>query len=108
MSLNGKPLLSAQDLVKRYNGRPVVDRLSYHVHAGEIVGLLGRNGAGKTTTFRMTVGMIDPDGGQVDQLHHHLRQPQRHGGILVRVGQRSRRRRPEHGLRRRGSVSATI
>ncbi|MFN8815661.1 MAG: LPS export ABC transporter ATP-binding protein, partial [bacterium] len=31
----------------------------------EIVGLLGRNGAGKTTSFRMTIGMIDADGGQV-------------------------------------------
>ncbi len=61
----GKPLLEGRELVKRYNGRAVVDRLSYFVRAGEIVGLLGRNGAGKTTTFRMTVGIIDPDGGQV-------------------------------------------
>ena len=58
-------LLEARNLVKRYNGRPVVDRLSYSVHPGEIVGLLGRNGAGKTTTFRMTVGIIDADDGSV-------------------------------------------
>lgn len=58
-------LLEARDLVKRYNGRPVVDKLSYCVHRGEIVGLLGRNGAGKTTTFRMTVGIIDADDGSV-------------------------------------------
>jgi lipopolysaccharide export system ATP-binding protein len=51
--------------VKRYNGRAVVDRLSFHVNPAEIVGLLGRNGAGKTTSFRMTVGMIEPEGGQV-------------------------------------------
>src|SRR3990172_5571432 len=59
------PLLEVKALVKRYNGRAVVDRLSFHVGRGEIVGLLGRNGAGKTTTFRMTVGMIDPDAGSV-------------------------------------------
>ena len=59
------PLLSARALVKRYGGRAVVDRLDYDVFGGEIVGLLGRNGAGKTTTFRMTVGMIDPDEGDV-------------------------------------------
>lgn len=59
------PLLETRDLVKRYSGRTVVDKLSYHVHAGEIVGLLGRNGAGKTTTFRMTVGIIDADEGAV-------------------------------------------
>jgi len=58
-------LLDVRGLVKRYNGRAVVDKLSFHVGAGEIVGLLGRNGAGKTTTFRMTVGMIDPEAGSV-------------------------------------------
>jgi lipopolysaccharide export system ATP-binding protein len=59
------PLLEARKLVKRYDGRAVVDGLSFRVSPGEIVGLLGRNGAGKTTTFRMTVGMIDPDEGVV-------------------------------------------
>ncbi len=63
--LVGTPLLEAQDLVKRYGGRTVVDRVSYVVERGEIVGLLGRNGAGKTTTFRMTIGMIDSNGGTV-------------------------------------------
>ncbi len=63
--MSEQALLEARDLVKRYNGRPVVDRLSYSVRRGEIVGLLGRNGAGKTTTFRITVGMIDPDGGRI-------------------------------------------
>ncbi|MEK6677676.1 MAG: LPS export ABC transporter ATP-binding protein [Planctomycetota bacterium] len=58
-------LLDARDLVKRYDGKAVVNQLSFHVGHGEIVGLLGRNGAGKTTTFRMTVGMIDADGGTV-------------------------------------------
>ncbi len=59
------PLLEARDLVKRYSGRAVVDRFSFKVEAGKIVGLLGRNGAGKTTTFRITVGMTDADEGTV-------------------------------------------
>lgn len=58
-------LLEAKDLVKRYNGRPVVNNVSYCVHQGETVGLLGRNGAGKTTSFRMTIGMVSPDNGSV-------------------------------------------
>lgn len=58
-------LLEARALIKRYGGRTVVDHVSYNVGAGEIVGLLGRNGAGKTTSFRITIGMIDSDGGQV-------------------------------------------
>ncbi len=58
-------LLVARQLVKSYNRRRVVDRVSFEVNAGEIVGLLGRNGAGKTTSFRMTIGMITPEAGQV-------------------------------------------
>jgi lipopolysaccharide export system ATP-binding protein len=58
-------LLKVEGLVKRYGNRTVVNDVSFHVDEGEIVGLLGPNGAGKTTTFRMTVGMIPPDGGRV-------------------------------------------
>jgi lipopolysaccharide export system ATP-binding protein len=57
--------LSAQELVKVYRGRRVVDHVSLAVNRGEIVGLLGPNGAGKTTAFYMIVGLIRPDGGQV-------------------------------------------
>ena len=58
-------ILKAHNLIKRYGGRTVVDHVSFDVAEGEIVGLLGRNGAGKTTSFRMTIGMISPDGGEV-------------------------------------------
>lgn len=58
-------LLEVKGLEKSYGRRPVVRGISFHVDAGEIVGLLGRNGAGKTTTFRMTVGLVEPDGGKV-------------------------------------------
>lgn len=58
-------ILKANNLVKAYNGRTVVNDVSFHVSEGEIVGLLGRNGAGKTTCFRMTMGMITPEKGEV-------------------------------------------
>lgn len=58
-------LLEAHGLVKSFSGRRVVDHVSFHVDAGEIVGLLGRNGAGKTTSFRMVIGMIRPEEGTV-------------------------------------------
>lgn len=57
--------LIAEDLVKSYNGRRVVDAVSLEVQSGSVVGLLGPNGAGKTTTFYMIVGLIRPDGGKV-------------------------------------------
>ncbi|MBI5762708.1 MAG: LPS export ABC transporter ATP-binding protein [Planctomycetes bacterium] len=58
-------LLEARDLVKSYSGRTVVNKVSFFVGQGEIVGLLGRNGAGKTTSFRMTMGIVTPDAGHV-------------------------------------------
>jgi len=57
--------LSAEDLVKSYNGRRVVDAVSLELESGTVVGLLGPNGAGKTTTFYMIVGLIRPDRGKV-------------------------------------------
>jgi lipopolysaccharide export system ATP-binding protein len=58
-------LLQTDKLVKSYDGRRVVDGVSFGINNREIVGLLGRNGAGKTTTFRMTLGMVTPDSGRV-------------------------------------------
>ncbi|WP_145062590.1 LPS export ABC transporter ATP-binding protein [Engelhardtia mirabilis] len=58
-------LLEVRGLEKSYRGRKVVDGVSFDVGPGEIVGLLGPNGAGKTTSFRMTVGLVRPDGGEV-------------------------------------------
>jgi len=57
--------LAAEDLVKIYGRRRVVDRISLQIHTGEILGLLGRNGAGKTTTFSMIAGQLRPDGGRI-------------------------------------------
>ena len=59
------PLLQVHNLQKSFSGKTVVAGVSFHVERAEIVGLLGRNGAGKTTSFRMTIGMIEPDGGKV-------------------------------------------
>jgi lipopolysaccharide export system ATP-binding protein len=65
VAAGGKPLLSTERLMKSYRNRCVVNGVSIHVHAGEIVGLLGPNGAGKTTTFNIVVGVVKPDGGAV-------------------------------------------
>ena len=58
-------LLETTKLVKTYNGRTVVNEVSFVLAQREIVGMLGRNGAGKTTTFRMILGMVTPDSGAV-------------------------------------------
>ena len=43
--------IEVSDITKTYNGRTVVDRLSFSVDKGEVFGLLGHNGAGKSTTI---------------------------------------------------------
>ncbi|MBI3509266.1 MAG: LPS export ABC transporter ATP-binding protein [Bacteroidetes bacterium] len=58
-------ILGAENIVKKYKKRTVVDGVSVNVKQGEIVGLLGPNGAGKTTSFYMIVGMIKPNAGKI-------------------------------------------
>ena len=58
-------IIGAENILKKYKNRVVVQDVSIHVKQGEIVGLLGPNGAGKTTSFYMIVGMIKPNGGRI-------------------------------------------
>jgi lipopolysaccharide export system ATP-binding protein len=58
-------ILRAENLVKSYHGRKVVDGVSVEVKGGEVVGLLGPNGAGKTTTFSIVLGLIPHEEGRV-------------------------------------------
>ena len=57
--------ITTKDLVKIYGNRTVVNKVSFNVQQGEIVGLLGPNGAGKTTSFYQVVGLVKPDQGEV-------------------------------------------
>lgn len=58
-------ILRAENLIKKYKQRTVVNDVSFNVSQGEIVGLLGPNGAGKTTSFYMIVGLIKPNEGRI-------------------------------------------
>jgi lipopolysaccharide export system ATP-binding protein len=55
----------AQNLVKIYGKRTVVNNLNMEMDQGEVVGILGPNGAGKTTTFYMILGLAKPNRGKV-------------------------------------------
>lgn len=58
-------MLKVKNATKFYGNFKAVDNLSFEVKPGEIFGLLGVNGAGKTTTFRMIMGLLDFDAGEI-------------------------------------------
>jgi len=57
--------ISIQNLTKRYGGQKAVDRISFEVKTGEILGFLGPNGAGKTTTMKMITNFLEVDEGEI-------------------------------------------
>lgn len=56
-------MIEVRELTRRYGAFTAVDRISFDVGGGEIVGLLGPNGAGKSTTMRMLTGYLPPTSG---------------------------------------------
>jgi len=59
-------------LVKQFDGKTAVDRLSLDIPAGEFHALLGPNGAGKTTTLRIVAGLLRSDAGEVSIFGHDI------------------------------------
>ncbi len=58
-------ILSVRDLCKSYPGF-TLDHVSFSLESGYIMGFIGRNGAGKTTTLKAMLGLVHPDGGEVE------------------------------------------
>ncbi len=58
-------MIEVKDLVKMYGTTTAVDRVTFSVPKGTILGLLGPNGAGKTTTMRVITTSLPPNGGKV-------------------------------------------
>lgn len=58
-------MLSLKEVTKGFSGHLAVDRVSFNVAPGEVVGFLGPNGAGKTTTMRMIASLLEPDAGEI-------------------------------------------
>ena len=64
-SRSGKLVVEMDDVVKRFGGRTVVDRLSVRLMRGDRLALIGPNGAGKTTLAQLLLGVMKPDSGTV-------------------------------------------
>ena len=65
-------MLKIKDLHKRFDSFVAVDRISFDVAAGDILGFLGPNGAGKSTTMKMICGYLKPTSGSVDIYGHDI------------------------------------
>ena len=73
---------SLRQVTKRFGALTAVDGLSLEVQRGEIFGLLGPNGAGKTTLIHCAIGLLQPDGGEVQLAGGNPREPQ----VRARMG----------------------
>ena len=58
-------MLELKEVTKKYSAIPVVNKVSFKIEPGEILGYLGPNGAGKTTTVKMLAGLIKPTEGEI-------------------------------------------
>lgn len=79
-------ILRAENMVKRFNKRTVVNNVSIHVQSGEVVGLLGPNGAGKTTSFYMMVGLIPVNEGHITLNQHDITLLPMHSRAKLGIG----------------------
>jgi ATP-binding cassette ChvD family protein len=61
----GNTVIEANDLTKGFDGRTLIDQLSFSLPRNGIVGIIGPNGVGKTTLFKTIVGLEQPDAGSV-------------------------------------------
>ena len=80
------PVIEIRQLVKRYGSLLAVNRLSFEVDRGTVVGFLGPNGAGKTTTLRALLGLVKPTEGIAlinGQVYADLADPLRHVGSVL-------------------------
>ena len=79
-------MIDSEGLTKRYDGRSVIEDVSFRCEPGTVTGFLGPNGAGKTTTMRVLCGLSDPDAGRATVLGGHYRDlpnPGRRVGVLL-------------------------
>ena len=76
-------MIEVQNLTKKFNGKTVLNGISFDVKEGEIFGYLGPNGAGKTTTMRIILGLLKPTSGNALVLGQNLGENE---GLRNKVG----------------------
>ena len=59
------PILSAQNILLRFGGPPLLDNVSFDVEAGDRICLVGRNGEGKSTLLKVLTGEMEANSGEI-------------------------------------------
>src|SRR6266853_6825231 len=65
MNSNGEPIIEVSDLVRRFGDRAVINDISFNVHCGETLVIMGGSGCGKSTLLRHMIGSMKPTSGSV-------------------------------------------
>ncbi len=60
-----KTLVVVKDVSFRYDSAPVLEDVSFHIHSGDFLAIIGPNGSGKTTLIRIILGLLVPVQGEV-------------------------------------------
>lgn len=93
-SMPAEPIISCQNVVKRFDGRTVLDGINLDVYPGETMVIMGGSGSGKSTLLRLIIGSIKPDSGRIVMFGQNLGKLGRDGlnevrkkfGILFQSG----------------------
>src|SRR5262249_55418613 len=63
--MSTEPIVAVQGMTRRYGDVVAAQDVTFEVHRGEMVGLIGPDGAGRTTTLRVILGLLSPQAGTV-------------------------------------------
>lgn len=66
---SGKDVLTVRDVSKSFDGQPLFENISFDIHRGDKVGIIGANGIGKTTLFRIIQDKVSRDSGVIEYGH---------------------------------------
>ena len=68
----GEPIISCRGIVKKFDGRTVLDGIDLDIYAGETMVIMGGSGSGKSTLLRLIIGSIRPDEGTISMFGKDL------------------------------------
>ena len=84
MKANGGPIIEVTDLVRTFGDRAVLDDISFNVHRGETLVIMGGSGCGKSTLLRHMIGSMQPTSGSVKLFGEEITTMKEHEIIRVR------------------------